>query len=35
LIKGILNILKIKPGDTVLDPMCGSGTLNIEARKKE
>ena len=31
LIKGILNILKIKPGDTVLDPMCGSGTLNIEA----
>ncbi len=31
LIKGILNILKIKSGDTVLDPMCGSGTLNIEA----
>ena len=31
LIKGILNILKVKPGDKVLDPMCGSGTLNIEA----
>jgi len=31
LIKGILNILKIKPGDVVLDPMCGSGTLNVEA----
>jgi len=31
LIKGILNILKIQPGDFVLDPMCGSGTLNVEA----
>ena len=31
LIKGILNILKIHPGDIVLDPMCGSGTLNVEA----
>ncbi|GAB6183629.1 TRM11 family SAM-dependent methyltransferase [Thermodesulfovibrio hydrogeniphilus] len=31
LIKGLLNILKIKPGDIVLDPMCGSGTLNVEA----
>lgn len=31
LIKGILNILKIEPGDVVLDPMCGSGTLNVEA----
>lgn len=31
LIKGILNILKIQPGETVLDPMCGSGTLNVEA----
>ncbi len=31
LIKGILNILKIKPGEVVLDPMCGSGTLNVEA----
>lgn len=31
LIKGILNILKLQPGDIVLDPMCGSGTLNVEA----
>lgn len=31
LIKGILNILKVKQGDVVLDPMCGSGTLNVEA----
>ncbi len=31
LIKGILNILKIQPEAVVLDPMCGSGTLNVEA----
>jgi tRNA G10 N-methylase Trm11 len=31
LIKGILNILKIQPGNVVIDPMCGSGTLNVEA----
>jgi len=31
LIKGLLNILGIKKGETVLDPMAGSGTLNIEA----
>ena len=31
LIKSILNILKLIPGDIVLDPMCGSGTLNLEA----
>ncbi|MCX9085472.1 MAG: DNA methyltransferase [Candidatus Methanoperedens sp.] len=31
LIKGILNILKIQPDHVVLDPMCGSGTLNVEA----
>jgi len=31
LIKGILNILKIQPGDLILDPMCGSGTANVEA----
>jgi len=31
LIKGLLNILKLQPGDIVLDPMCGSGTLNVEA----
>jgi DNA modification methylase len=31
LIKGLLNILSVKKGETVLDPMCGSGTLNVEA----
>jgi tRNA G10 N-methylase Trm11 len=31
LIKGLLNIIGIKKGDVVLDPMCGSGTTNIEA----
>lgn len=31
LIKGILNILRVQPGEVVLDPMCGSGTLNVEA----
>jgi hypothetical protein len=31
LIKGLLNIIGIKKADIVLDPMCGSGTTNIEA----
>lgn len=31
LIKALLNIMNIKEGDTILDPMCGSGTTNIEA----
>lgn len=31
LIKGLLNIIGLKKNDIVLDPMCGSGTLNIEA----
>lgn len=31
LIKGLLNIIGIKYNDTILDPMCGSGTANIEA----
>lgn len=31
LIKGLLNIIGIKKNDVVLDPMCGSGTTNIEA----
>lgn len=31
LIKGLLNILGVQPGEIVLDPMCGSGTLNVEA----
>jgi len=30
LIKGLLNILNIQPGETVLDPMCGSGITNVE-----
>jgi len=30
LIKGILNLLKVQPGEIVLDTMCGSGTLNVE-----
>ncbi|MBN1805586.1 MAG: hypothetical protein JW837_10065 [Sedimentisphaerales bacterium] len=31
LIKGLLNIIGIGKGECVLDPMCGSGTTNIEA----
>jgi hypothetical protein len=31
LIKALLNILKVQKGETVLDPMMGSGTTNIEA----
>lgn len=31
LIKGIINILGIKKGEIILDPMAGSGTTNIEA----
>jgi len=31
LIKGLINILSIKKGETILDPMAGSGTTNIEA----
>lgn len=31
LIKGLLNIIGIRKGECVLDPMCGSGTTNIEA----
>ncbi len=31
LIKGIINILGIKKDETILDPMSGSGTTNIEA----
>ncbi len=32
MIKGLLNIMGLKPGDVVLDPMMGSGTVLIEAR---
>jgi len=31
LIKGIMNIIGLRRGDVVLDPMTGSGTTNIEA----
>lgn len=31
LIKGLINILGIKKGETILDPMAGSGTTNVEA----
>lgn len=31
LIKALLNIIGVKKGEIVLDPMCGSGTANIEA----
>jgi hypothetical protein len=31
LIKAVMNIIGVKPGDTVLDSMTGSGTTNIEA----
>jgi DNA modification methylase len=31
LIKGLINILGIEKGETILDPMTGSGTTNIEA----
>lgn len=31
LIKAILNIIGIKEGETILDPMMGSGTTNLEA----
>jgi len=31
LIKGLLNILGVEKGDTLLDPMAGSGTANVEA----
>lgn len=31
LIKGLLNIIGIRKRETILDPMCGSGTANIEA----
>jgi DNA modification methylase len=31
LIRGILNIISVREGETILDPMCGSGTANIEA----
>ena len=31
MIKGLINVMGLKPGDTVLDPMMGSGTVLVEA----
>jgi len=31
MIKGLINIMGLKPGETLLDPMMGSGTVLIEA----
>mgnify|MGYP001449166885 FL=1 len=31
LIKGLINILNLQKGETILDPMAGSGTTNVEA----
>ena len=31
LIKGLINIIGIKKGEVIIDPMAGSGTTNIEA----
>ena len=31
MIKGLINIMGLRPGDTVLDPMMGSGTVLVEA----
>ena len=31
MIKGVMNVIGLRPGDTVLDPMCGCGTTLIEA----
>jgi len=31
MIKGIINVMGLKPGETILDPMMGSGTVLIEA----
>jgi ubiquinone/menaquinone biosynthesis C-methylase UbiE len=31
MIKGLMNVMGLNPGDTVLDPMMGSGTVPVEA----
>lgn len=31
MVKGIMNAMGLKPGDTVVDPMMGSGTVAVEA----
>jgi site-specific DNA-methyltransferase (cytosine-N4-specific) len=32
LVRSLINTAGLKPGNVVLDPMCGSGTTNVEAR---
>lgn len=32
MIRALLNIIRLKPGDTVLDPFIGSGTTPVEAQ---
>src|SRR2546425_1055642 len=32
MIKALINVMGLRPGDTVLDPMMGSGTVLIEAK---
>ncbi|OFW01705.1 MAG: hypothetical protein A3G20_04290 [Acidobacteria bacterium RIFCSPLOWO2_12_FULL_59_11] len=31
MVKGLINVMGLKPGDVVLDPMMGSGTVPVEA----
>jgi hypothetical protein len=31
MVRALLNVMKVREGETVLDPMTGSGTVNIEA----
>ena len=31
MVKGLMNVMGLKPGDVVLDPMMGSGTVSVEA----
>lgn len=32
MIKALINVIGVKPGDTVHDPMMGSGTVLVEAK---
>ncbi len=32
IVRGIANLLRLRPGQTVLDPFCGSGTTLVEAQ---
>jgi hypothetical protein len=35
MIKALINVMGLKPGDTILDPMMGSGTVPVEASLME